>query len=106
VALASRLNLTIKWWTPSKSSNPKLLVEDLKKLLSDKTLMVTCTHASNILGTITDIKAVCDVVHEIVPGAFVCVDGVAYAPHREIDVKALGVDFYCFSWYKVVQIST
>jgi selenocysteine lyase/cysteine desulfurase len=31
----------------------------------------------------------------------VCVDGVAYAPHRQIDVKQLGVDFYAFSWYKV-----
>lgn len=30
-----------------------------------------------------------------------CVDGVALAPHREVDVKALGVDFYAFSWYKV-----
>ena len=30
-----------------------------------------------------------------------CVDGVAFAPHREVDVKALGVDFYSFSWYKV-----
>ena len=28
-------------------------------------------------------------------------DAVAYAPHRQIDVKALGVDFYSFSWYKV-----
>lgn len=29
------------------------------------------------------------------------VDGVAYAPHRALDVKQLGVDFYSFSWYKV-----
>lgn len=31
----------------------------------------------------------------------VCVDAVAFAPHRPVDVKALGVDFYSFSWYKV-----
>ena len=36
-----------------------------------------------------------------VPGALLCVDAVAYAPHRQIDVKDLGVDFYSFSWYKV-----
>lgn len=35
------------------------------------------------------------------PGALLCVDGVAYAPHQPIDVKALGADFYCFSWYKM-----
>jgi selenocysteine lyase/cysteine desulfurase len=31
----------------------------------------------------------------------VCVDGVAYVPHRQVDVKHLEVDFYSFSWYKV-----
>jgi selenocysteine lyase/cysteine desulfurase len=61
---------------------------------------VTCTHASNILGTIHDIKAIASAVHTI-PGALLCVDAVAYAPHRQIDIKDLGVDFYSFSWYKV-----
>lgn len=99
VALAARQKLTIKWWTPKKSNNPKLLASDLKELLSEKTVLVTCTHASNILGTITDVKAIAEAVHTI-PGALLCVDAVAYAPHRQIDVKDLGVDFYCFSWYK------
>ncbi len=80
--------------------NPKLEASDLKELLSEKTVLVTCTHASNILGTIHDIKAIAEAVHTI-PGALLCVDAVAYAPHRQIDVKALGVDFYSFSWYKV-----
>lgn len=35
------------------------------------------------------------------PNALLCVDAVAYAPHRAIDVRALEVDFYAFSWYKV-----
>ncbi|ETS87600.1 hypothetical protein PFICI_01428 [Pestalotiopsis fici W106-1] len=101
VDLASREKLTLKWWTPAKSNNPKLLPEDLDALLSPRTRLVTCTHTSNILGTITDVQAVAKTVHDKVPGALVCVDGVAYAPHRPLDVAALGVDFYCFSWYKV-----
>lgn len=40
-------------------------------------------------------------MHTAVPEALLCVDGVAYAPHRPVDVKALGVDFYVLSWYKV-----
>lgn len=40
-------------------------------------------------------------MHRLAPGALVCADAVAYAPHREVDVKDLGVDFYAFSWYKV-----
>ncbi|KAK7941124.1 PLP-dependent transferase [Apiospora aurea] len=101
VDLAARNKLTLKWWTPAKSTNPKLLPSDLAGLLTPKTRLVACTHASNILGTITDVKAVASTVHAQVPGALVCVDGVAYAPHRPLDLTDLGVDVYCFSWYKV-----
>ncbi|KAK6608665.1 hypothetical protein QC760_001653 [Botrytis cinerea] len=100
VALAASQKFTIKWWTPPASSNPILTPESLRPLLSSKTALVTLTHASNILGTIHDIRGISDVVHTI-PGALLCVDGVAYSPHRPLDVQALGVDFYAFSWYKV-----
>ena len=63
-------------------------------------MLVTCTHASNVLGTIHDVRNIAEMVHTV-PRAKLCVDGVALAPHREVDVKALGVDFYAFSWYKV-----
>lgn len=105
VVLAERQRLVLKWWLPSKASldaaSPKLEVADLEGLLSERTRLVTLTHASNILGTIHDVKAVSTAVHSHNDKALVCVDGVAYAPHRPIDVKALGVDIYCFSWYKV-----
>lgn len=100
VSLAARQNLTIKWWSPKTKENPKLEASDLEDLLSEKTVLVTCTHASNILGTIHDIRAIAEAVHTI-PGALLAVDAVAYAPHRRVDVKDLDVDFYCFSWYKV-----
>lgn len=91
----------MKWWMPpSATSDPVLTPENLKPLLSEKTKFVACTHTSNVLGTIHNIKAIAGAVHEV-PGAMLCVDGVAYAPHREVDVKALGIDFYAFSWYKV-----
>ena len=80
-----------------------LTTENLKPLLSAKTELVTCPHASNVLGTIHDVKKIAEMVHSV-PGAKLCVDGVALAPHREVDVKALGVDFYAFSWYKVRNI--
>ncbi len=100
VSVAERQGLNLKWWIPKDKQNPKLHPEDLKELLSDRTRLVTCTHASNILGTIHDIKGIAETVHTI-SGAMLCVDAVAYAPHRQIDVKTLGVDFYAFSWYKV-----
>ncbi|KAL8734999.1 MAG: hypothetical protein Q9166_001124 [cf. Caloplaca sp. 2 TL-2023] len=101
VRLAKIRNFKLKWWTPStEPGNLKLTPENLRPLLSEKTKLVTCTHTSNILGTIHDIKAIADEVHKV-DGAMLCVDGVAFAPHREVDVKALGVDFYSFSLYKV-----
>ena len=104
--LAQRLNLKIKWWhpaptDPSASYDLKLTPENLKPLLSSEVKFVACTHVSNILGSIHDIKGIADAVHGLGNGALFCVDGVSYAPHRQIDVKALGVDFYAFSWYKV-----
>lgn len=106
VRLAKLQNHKIIWWPapPSKDSppptSPKLTPENLRPLLSEKTAFVSCTHTSNVLGTIHDVKAIAEEVHRF-PGAKLCVDGVALAPHREVDVKALGVDFYAFSWYKV-----
>ena len=77
----------------------ELNLEDLKALLSPRTRLVAVTHASNILGTINPIRAIADLVHA--HGALICVDGVAYAPHRLVDVQDLDVDFYVFSFYKV-----
>ena len=93
-----RHGVKIKFW----NINPQTLrleIADLLQLMTKRTRLVTVTHVSNILGTINPIEKITQVVHE--HGALVCVDGVAYAPHRLIDVQALDVDFYVFSLYKV-----
>jgi len=81
--------------------NPETLeldTNDLKQLLTKRTKLVAVTHASNVLGTINPVKEYAKIVHSA--GALICVDGVAYAPHRKVDVQELDVDFYTFSWYK------
>lgn len=101
--LAERQRLVVKWWKGEPSAageSPKLTPENLAPLLNEKTVFVACTHTSNVLGTIHDIKSIANTIHTCTK-ALLCVDGVAYAPHREVDVKDLGVDFYSFSWYKV-----
>lgn len=103
VALARSLGIEIKWWSPpggKGNTNAKDSIETLKPLLSPKTRLVACGHVSNIFGTIHDIRAIADVVHTV-PNAMLSVDGVAWAPHRPIDVKAMDADFYFFSWYKL-----
>ncbi|CAI7630414.1 unnamed protein product [Penicillium pancosmium] len=100
VRIAEHLGLKVKFWASSNPTNPTCDVGELKALLSDKTRLVACPHASNITGTISPIREIANAVH-VHPRALLCVDGVALAPHRQVDVKALDVDFYAFSWYKV-----
>ena len=95
--LESRGIITKIW--PINTQTLELDLETLGELMTDNTRLVCFTHVSNVLGTINPVPEITRFVHE--RGAKVFVDGVAYAPHRQIDVQAWDVDFYLFSWYKV-----
>lgn len=90
--------MVIKEWRINPDTF-RMETEDLKILLSDKTKLVAVTHTSNILGTLNPIKEWSKVIHD--NGSLICIDGVAHAPHRAIDVQDTDVDFYTFSFYKV-----
>lgn len=90
--------IVIRMW----KINPETLrfeMNDLRNLLTGRTRLVAMVHISNILGTINPIKEVAALVHQA--GALLCLDGVAAAPHRLIDVQECDADFYAFSTYKV-----
>jgi cysteine desulfurase family protein (TIGR01976 family) len=76
----------------------RLEIKDLEELLTYRTRLVAFTAASNILGMPNPVKEFTRTAHKY--GAMVCVDAVAYAPHRLIDVKETDVDFIVFSFYK------
>lgn len=76
-----------------------LELPDLDRLLSPRVKWVAMTHASNVLGTVNPVAEVARRAHAV--GARLCVDAVAYAPHRLVDVQASGADVYVFSFYKV-----
>ncbi len=77
----------------------RLELGGLARVMSPRTRLVAFTHASNIFGTIHPVAEITRFVHD--HGAKVCVDGVAYAPHRLVDVAAWDVDYYVLSLYKV-----
>ena len=87
----------VKFW-PIHRESYRLRLEDLEGLMTDRTKLVCVHHVSNILGRINPIADISRFVHD--HGARICVDGVAYAPHRAIDVSAWDVDYYVFSLYK------
>jgi cysteine desulfurase family protein (TIGR01976 family) len=76
-----------------------LELDDLTPLLDERVKLVCMTHCANVVGKIHDVRAVAAAVHQV--GAQLVVDGVAYAPHRLVDVAALDVDYYLLSLYKV-----
>ena len=67
-------------------------------MLSERTRWVAVTHASNAVGTIPDLAGIVAAAHEA--GARVYVDAVHAAPHRPLDVAALGCDALACSAYK------
>jgi len=71
----------------------------LARQLSPRTRIAAVTHVSNVLGTVTPIAEIAELVHR--RGAVLVVDGAQAAPHLAIDVAALGCDFYAFSGHKV-----
>ena len=90
--------LTIREWTIDRDSG-ELDLAVLDGLLNERTRLVCFPHVSNIVGTVNPVAEIAAKVHAA--GAMVCVDGVAYAAHHLIDVKAWDVDFYLFSLYKL-----
>lgn len=87
----------VRWWRTREDGTCRL--EDLQALLSPRTRVLAVHHVSNLLGRVEDVASCVDAAHQV--GARVIVDGVAFAPHRAIDVAALGCDYYVFSLYKV-----
>ena len=92
-----KLGVIIKFWDINIDTHA-LHLEDLKKIITSKTKLVAFTHVSNIVGTINPVRKFTQFIHD--HGAMVCVDAVAYAPHRAVDVTDWDVDFYAFSLYK------
>jgi cysteine desulfurase/selenocysteine lyase len=68
-------------------------------LLTDRTRIVSVTHVSNVLGTVSPVTEIVRLAHERdIP---VLVDGAQAVAHDAVDVQALGCDFYAFSGHKV-----
>ncbi len=77
----------------------ELILEEFAKLLSEKTKIVSLTHVSNALGTITPVEQIIPLAHAV--GAVVLVDGAQSTPHLPVNVSALDADFYVFSGHKI-----
>ena len=74
-------------------------LSEFSALLGNKTKVVFVNHVSNALGTVNPIQTIIEKSHKA--GAAVLIDGAQAAPHFEIDVRKLNVDFYVCSAHKL-----
>lgn len=83
---------------PLESADCALDAAKVCERINANTRLVAVSYASNVTGSIVDIKTIVEAAHRV--GAQVYVDAVHYAPHNLIDVQALGCDFLVCSAYK------
>jgi cysteine desulfurase/selenocysteine lyase len=77
----------------------ELIVDELERLIGDRTKLVSVTHMSNALGTINPVAEIVRVAHA--RGVPVLIDGSQAAYHMPIDVQALDCDFYVATGHKL-----
>ena len=97
--MAEARGATVREW-PVDPETGLLDPEALFPLLNERTRWVFFTHCSNVIGAVNPVAAIVAGIRQR-SGARVGVDAVAYAPHHICDLKALDVDLYMFSLYKV-----
>ena len=97
VIAAAAAGATVRWadFDPDTSELP---VASVAAQLTDRTRLVAITAASNLIGTMPDVRAVAELTHAA--GALLYVDGVHYTAHGVVDVRELGADFFACSPYK------
>ena len=74
-------------------------INDLEKMITEKTKIISIPHVSNVLGTIFPVKEISKLAHKV--NAICVVDGCQGAIHLPVDVKDIGCDFYTFSSHKL-----
>jgi cysteine desulfurase/selenocysteine lyase len=94
--LRERKGVTIKVAPVTDAGD--LNLDAFRKLITERTKVVSVVYVSNSLGTVNPIKKIAAMAHDA--GAILVVDGAQAAPHFRIDVQDLGCDFFAYSGHK------
>ena len=95
VQAAEAVGATVRWLDFDPETGE---LDSLEPLLTDRTRVVAVTAASNLIGTMPDVRAMTDLARNA--GTLSYVDGVHYAAHVLVDRQALGADVVVCSPYK------
>ncbi|MCG7492206.1 cysteine desulfurase [Thalassobius sp. Cn5-15] len=95
--LRERQGVVIKWVDTDASGN--LDPQKVLDAITPKTKLIAVTQCSNVLGTVVDVKAICDGARA--KGVPVLVDGSQGAVHMPVNVEDIGCDFYAITGHKL-----
>ncbi len=95
--LRERQGAVIKW--VDVKDDGAFDLEAFEAALTPRTKIVSLTHMSNVLGTVTPLKQVVEIAHA--RGIAVVVDGSQGAVHMPVDVQDIGADFYVMTGHKL-----
>jgi cysteine desulfurase/selenocysteine lyase len=95
--LAQRTGATFRW-IPIDDDG-RLVVDAIDETITERTKVVSFVHQSNALGTVNPVQRI--VARARAVGALTVVDAAQSAPHRPLDVQALGADFVGFTGHKL-----
>tara|TARA_B110000014_G_scaffold263856_1_gene262107 strand:+ start:1621 stop:2838 length:1218 start_codon:yes stop_codon:yes gene_type:complete len=95
--LREKIGVKIKWLDCDQQGNISL--DEIKKIVTEKTKLISITHMSNVLGSDLPLKEIIKFSHE--REIKVLVDGCQGIAHKLIDVQELDCDFYVFSGHKI-----
>ena len=82
---------------PDEEGN--IFIEDIKKLISNKTKLIALPHVTNSIGSILPVEEICAEAKKL--GIVTVIDGCQATPHLSVDVKKIDSDFYVFSGHKL-----
>ncbi len=77
----------------------ELDLDALYALLTPEVKILSLTHVSNVLGTVNPVREICREARR--RGIVTAIDGSQAAPHRPVDIAAIGCDFYAFTGHKM-----
>ena len=80
-------------------NNYEVNLDNIKKVITNKTKVISIAHITNVLGDIRPIKEIIDYAHK--NNILVVIDGAQSIPHIKVDIKDLDIDFLAFSAHKM-----
>ena len=95
--LAKRNKIKIKYI--ELTSDYKVTIDNLKKVITSNTKVISLAHVTNVIGDVRPIKEISALAHE--NNILLVVDGAQSVPHIAVDVKEMDIDFLAFSAHKM-----